>query len=163
MKYFVHLRDDIVFAHHSSSTEVDIPGDNIIEVPSDGSTYLLKKYVNGDFIDAPEIKYAILDENTVVGIEKTVFSSDVKGPIITNPAVKVLWTWNGSEFSDIQKPVAYDTIIFDGKEITTSVSMPAMTDEQYANILATQAQAEAERLFIQDQMENPTTEPGSEA
>ena len=163
MKYFVHLRDDIVFAHHSSSTEVDIPGDNIIEVPSDGSTYLLKKYVNGDFIDAPEIKYAILDENTVVGIEKTVFSSDVKGPIITNPAVKVLWTWNGSEFSDIQKPVAYDTIIFDGKEITTSASMPAMTDEQYANILATQAQAEAERLFVQDQMENPTTEPGSEA
>jgi hypothetical protein len=163
MKYFVHLRDDIVFAHHSSSTEVDIPGDNIIEVPSDGSTYLLKKYVNGDFIDAPEIKYAILDENTVVGIEKTVFSSDVKGPIITNPAVKVLWTWNGSEFSDIQKPVAYDTIMFDGKEITTSASMPAMTNEQYANILATQAQAEAERLFIQDQMENPTTEPGSEA
>lgn len=163
MKYFVHLRDDIVFAHHSSSTEVDIPGDNIIEVPSDGSTYLLKKYVNGDFIDAPEIKYAILDENTVVGIEKTVFSSDVKGPIITNPAVKVLWTWNGSEFSDIHKPVAYDTIIFDGKEITTSASMPAMTDEQYANILAAQAQAEDERLFVQNQMENPTTEPGSEA
>ena len=163
MKYFVHLKDDIVFAHHSSSTEVDIPGDNIIEVPSDGSTYLLKKHVNGDFIDAPEIKYAIIDEDTVVGIEKTIFSSDVKGPIITNPAVKVLWTWNGSEFSDIQKPVAYDTIIFDGKEITTSASMPAMTDEQYANILAAQAQAEAERLFVQDQMENPTTEPGSEA
>lgn len=162
MKYFVHLKDDIVFAHHSSSTEVDIPGDNIIEVPSDGSTYLLKKHVNGDFVDAPEIKYAIIDEDTVVGIEKTIFSSDVKGPIITNPAVKVLWTWNGSEFSDIQKPVAYDTIIFDGKEITTSASMPAMTDEQYAEQVAAQAQAAAEQAAAVNLMENPPTESGSE-
>ena len=162
MKYFVHLKDDVVFAHHSSSTEVDIPGDNIIEVPSDGSAYLLKKHVNGDFIDAPEIKYAIIDEDTVVGIEKTIFSSDVKGPIITNPAVKVLWKWNGSEFLDTEKPVIHDTIIFGGKETTTSEAAPAVTDEQHAERLAEAAQAAAEAAAAQNLMENPPTETGSE-
>ena len=34
---------------------IDIPGDNIIEVESDGEKYLNKKYENEQFIDAPEI------------------------------------------------------------------------------------------------------------
>jgi hypothetical protein len=40
--------------------------------------------------------------------------------------------------------------------------MPAMTDEQYANILATQAQAAAEQAAAANLMENPPTESGSE-
>lgn len=101
MKHFVQLKDNVVFAFHSSSTEVDIPGDNIIEVESNGENYLNMKYENGSFIEAPLIKYAILDENndnTVIGIESTRFSSDVKGTIINNNDVKVLWKWNGTEF-----------------------------------------------------------------
>jgi len=101
MKHFVQLKDDVVFAFHSSSTEVDIPGDNIIEVLEDGEQHLNKKYENGNFVDAPIIKYAILDENndnTVVSIESTKFASEVKGQIINNDDVKVLWKWNGSEF-----------------------------------------------------------------
>lgn len=101
MRHFVQLKDEVVFAFHSSSTEVDIPGDNTIQVESDGEKYMGKKYENGNFVDAPLIKYAILDEennNTVISIESTKFSSDVKGPIINNSDVKVLWTWNGSNF-----------------------------------------------------------------
>jgi len=51
MKHFVQLKDEVVFAFHSSSTEVDIPGDNIIQVESDGEKYINQKYVNGSFVD----------------------------------------------------------------------------------------------------------------
>jgi hypothetical protein len=104
MKYFVQLKDGVVFSYHESSTEVDIEGDNTIQVESDGEQYLNKKYENNTFIDIPKIRYAILDEdndNTVIGIEETYFSSDVKNNvIIEDPNVQVLWKWNGSEFYD---------------------------------------------------------------
>jgi hypothetical protein len=101
MKHFVQLKDGVVFAYHSSSTEVDIPGDNIIEVAEEGVAYLNKKHQDGNFIDAPVIKYAVLDasnDNTVIGIETTLFSSDVKGPVITNDEVKILWKFDGESF-----------------------------------------------------------------
>jgi hypothetical protein len=101
MKHFVQLKDDVVFAYHSSSTEVDIPGDNIIEVPEEGTAYLNKKHENGNFVDATLIKYAVLDasnDNTVINIKETYFSSEVDGPVVTDSNVKILWKWNGSEF-----------------------------------------------------------------
>jgi hypothetical protein len=101
MKNFVQLKDNVVFAHHSSSTEVDIPGDNIIEVDGDVESYLNKKYENDTFIDAPLIKYAVLDEsndNTVVSIKTTYFISEATGPVINNDDVKVLWKFNGESF-----------------------------------------------------------------
>jgi hypothetical protein len=134
MKYFVQLKDDVVFAYHQSSTEVDIPGDNIIEVAQEGFNYLGKKYVNGDFVDAPLIKYAIVDEdndNTVISIEKTIFASDVKGPIITDQNVKVLWKWNGSDFVSPSAVLALPTITVGGNQVTTSELAPARTDEQF--------------------------------
>jgi hypothetical protein len=99
MKYFVQLKDDVVFAYHSSSTEVDIPGDNIIEVESDGEKHLNKKYENGNFVDAPLIKYAVLENNTVVSIDKTLYSSEVNGPIVDD-TVKIMATWDGTSFSN---------------------------------------------------------------
>jgi hypothetical protein len=99
MKYFVQLKDDVVFAYHSSSTEVDIPGDNIIEVESDGEKYLNKKYENGTFVDAPTIKYATLENDTVVTINKTLFSSEVSGPIVDD-TVKIMATWDGTNFTN---------------------------------------------------------------
>ena len=110
MRHFVQLKDGVVFAFHSSSVEVDLPGDNIIQVEEDGEKYLNKKYVNGEFVDAPLIKYAIIDEdnnNTVIGIKSTYFTSDVEGPIIENNDVKVLWKWNGTSFvsPDYVEPV----------------------------------------------------------
>ena len=98
MKYFVQLKDDVVFAYHESSTEVDIPGDNIIEVESDGEKFLNKKYENGNFVDAPEIKYAVMSGNLVRSVESTVFSSKVNGRILGagDEDVTTGWSWNGT-------------------------------------------------------------------
>jgi len=100
MKYFVQLKDDVVFAYHESSTEVDIPGDNIIEVESDGEKFLNKKYENGNFVDAPEIKYAVMSGNLVRSVESTVFSSKVNGRILGagDEDVTTGWSWNGTSF-----------------------------------------------------------------
>ena len=101
MKHYVQLKDGVVFAAHQSSSDVDDSGPNVWAVDEDGSDKVGKLYDNGNFSDAPVIKYATLDEsngNTVVGINSTVFSSEVDGPVITDDAVKVLWTWNGTEF-----------------------------------------------------------------
>lgn len=99
MKHFVQLKDDVVFAFHSSSTEIDIPGDNIIEVQEDGEKFVNKKYVNGEFIDAPVIKYAVMNGNTVERIDSTIFSSEVKGIIVDSNDIQPLWTWDGTSFS----------------------------------------------------------------
>ena len=101
MKHYVQLKDGVVFAAHQSSSDVDDSGPNVWAVDEDGSDKVGKLYDNGNFSDAPVIKYATLDEsngNTVVGINSTLFSSEVDGPVITDDAVKVLWTWNGTEF-----------------------------------------------------------------
>jgi hypothetical protein len=137
LKTFVHLKDDIVFAYHQSATEVDIPGDNIIQVDVEGDSLLNKKYSNGNFIDAPVIKYAILDEdndNTVISIQKTVYSSEVTGPIIDSNDVKVLWKWNGSEFIEPAKPETYSTIVVGSQRVTTSLEVPAITESQLLEI-----------------------------
>jgi hypothetical protein len=104
MRHFVQLKDDVVFSFHSSSTEVDIPGDNIIQVEEDGEKYMGKKYENGNFVDAPTIKYAILENNVVVGFKTTTFSSEVDGPIV-DADVKIMATWNGSSFTN-PEPIA---------------------------------------------------------
>jgi hypothetical protein len=107
MRYFVQLKDDVVFNFHSSDTEVDIPGDNIIQVESDGEKFLNKKYVNGSFVEAPIIKYAILNGSTVERLESTLFASDVNGVIISSDDVAPLWTWDGSEF---HPPVVFASV-----------------------------------------------------
>jgi hypothetical protein len=149
MKYFVHLKDDVVFAFHESSTEVDIPGDNIIEVDHDGRDFLKKKYVNGSFIDAPEIKYVKLDSsNTVISVEKTVFASDVKDgwEIVDNLDVDVLWKKVGNSFvaPTTIKPIDTETV---GDVVKTiSDSIPSVSEEELAARIAAQEAAEAERI-----------------
>ena len=125
MKYFVQLKDDVVFAYHSSSTEVDIPGDNIIEVESDGEKYLNKKYENGSFVDATIIKYAILEGNNVVSINKTLFSSEVSGPIVDD-TVKIMATWDGSTFTN---PVVVTAVPDSQIEVVLSETPPASSNE----------------------------------
>jgi len=137
MKHFVQLKDDVVFAYHSSSTEVDIPGDNIIEVDQDGEALLNKKYVNGSFVDAPVIKYATLDSNnTVVALNETVFSSDVPSSAkIADDSVKILSVWNGTSFDAPGSVAEVATINFGAVKVTTSEEIPAMTLEQYQESL----------------------------
>ena len=132
MKHFVHLKDDVVFAYHESSVEEDIPGDNIIEVDHEGINYLKKKYVNGQFVDAPEIRYAKLDSNnTVVKIDSTVFSSDVpESAKVIGSEVDILWKWNGTSFIAPNSPTPIETIDFGSVQVTTSEDIPAMTAEE---------------------------------
>jgi hypothetical protein len=102
MKEYVHLKDGVVFAHHKTENDVDDSSENVIEVAGDLDSYLNKKYENKQFVDAPIIKYAILDknnDNTVIQIFETFFLSDVKdNPIITDDNVKVMWKWDGTKF-----------------------------------------------------------------
>jgi hypothetical protein len=137
MKHFVQLKDEVVFAYHSSSTEVDIPGDNIIEVDQDGEALLNKKYVNGSFVDAPVIKYATLDSNnTVVALNETVFSSDVPASAkIADDSVKILSVWNGTSFDTPGSIAPVATIDYGSIKVTTSTEIPAMTVEQYEESL----------------------------
>lgn len=132
MKHFVQLKDNVVFAYHQSSTEIDVPGDNIIEVDENGESYLFKRYENGTFLDPQLIKWAILDENndnTVIGFNSSYFSSDINGPIVTDKNVKVLWKWDGSNFV-APETKQIDTILFGKAEVTTSEDIPALTQEQ---------------------------------
>ncbi len=100
MKNYVQLKDGIVFAAHSSPNSVDDSGPNVWEVETDGSDKLGKLYSNGQFSDAPVIKYATVDSNgTVLFINETLYSSQVTGPIITSNDVAVFWTWDGTSFT----------------------------------------------------------------
>jgi hypothetical protein len=101
MKKYVQLKDGVVYAEHESDNPVDTSAENIIEVEEGSESYLLKRYVDGQFLDPQKIKWAVLDsanDNTVISIETTNFSSEVDGPIIDDENVKVLWKWNGTEF-----------------------------------------------------------------
>ena len=97
MKTFIQFKDEVAFAYVSSNRFVD----NSIEVDRDGNDYMNKKLINGEWVDAPLIRYAILDkDNKVVGIEKTYFSSVVgNNPIIEDEDVDILWSWDGINFN----------------------------------------------------------------
>jgi|688.fasta_scaffold39257_6 hypothetical protein len=138
MRYFVHVKDDVIYAWHESSNEVDIDGDNVHQVEFADDSILNKKYENGTISNADKIKYAVLDsenDNTVIGIKETYFSSEVEGPIINDSSVKVLWKWNGESFvspntvsSAVDTVTAIDMVEVDGLSITTSPSIPATSN-----------------------------------
>jgi hypothetical protein len=153
MGYFVTLKDDVVFAYHESSVEVDIPGDNVIQVESDGEKYLLKKYVNGNFEDADQTRYAIVNNGKVTNVGKTYFSSEVGNNIvINNPDVDVNWSWDGHNFISPQGVIYYDTIEVDSIRITTSETMPATTSEE---LQATKDQKQQILNSFEDNTNNP--------
>jgi hypothetical protein len=98
MKTFIQFKDDVAF------TTVQTPGETDgVEVFTDNpEQFLNKKYVDGSWVDAPLIRYAILDDsNTVVQIDKTYFSSLVGDNIvIENGAdVRINSVWDGVSFT----------------------------------------------------------------
>jgi hypothetical protein len=151
MKEYVHLKDGVVFAHHKTENDVDDSSDNVIEVTGDLDSYLNKKYENGTFVTAPELRYAILDGNTVVGIHKTFFSSDAGSNIlISNPDVQILWTWNGTNFNPPINPALHDTITIDSVPVTTSAKMPALTAEELTTNYENSLEAKVAQVVIPD-------------
>lgn len=100
MNKYVQLKDGVVFATLSTAGEIE-ESISIVKVDVDPETLLNKKYENNVFVDAQLIKYAVLDpnNNTVIAIYRTMFSSEVSGPIILTDNVDILWTWDGQSFN----------------------------------------------------------------
>jgi hypothetical protein len=123
--HYVHLKDGVVFAHHQTDGEIET-SETIVTVSGEEAPYLNKiQNSDGTFSDAPEIRYAILDSNnTVIKIETTYFSSEAgTNPIITDPDVKVLWTWDGTKFNSPDTRATLPTTTLGDIEVTTSASL----------------------------------------
>lgn len=99
MNNYVQLKDGVVFATLVTAGEI-LESESIVKVDVDPELLLNKKYDGKSFLDAEYIKYAVIDRNnTVVAINKTLYSSEIYGPIINNDDVEVLWTWDGNTFN----------------------------------------------------------------
>lgn len=129
MNNYVQLKDSVVFATLSTAGEI-LESANIIKVDIDPELFVNKKYINGNFVDAPTIKYAIIDtnnNNTVIEIRKTLYESEIIGPIIENNDVQVLWTWDGENFNPpaIIEPTVtiVENIIIDSTETSTDIPL----------------------------------------
>jgi len=136
MKNYVQLKDGIVFAAHQSTSDVDDSGPNVWLVDEESSNKVGMSYDTQTkvFSEAPVIKYAILDEdnnNTVISIQKTIFSSEIgNNPIITDNNVKVLWTWDGTTFNPPGTITPHEVILVNSSPVTTSELIPAVTEDQ---------------------------------
>lgn len=98
MYNYIQLKDGIAFSYITTPSEIE-ESSNIIKVDDNSENLVGMKYNNGSFIEAPIIKYAVLENNIVVAIKTTIFSSEIKdNKIITNNDVQVLWRWDGSQF-----------------------------------------------------------------
>lgn len=103
MRTFIQFKDDVAFS------TVQTPGETEgVEVFTDNpEQFLKKKFVDNAWVDAPLIRYAILDDtNTVVQIEKTYFPSLVGDNIVIEDGdnVSINSVWDGVNFS---QPTSY--------------------------------------------------------
>ena len=116
MRTFIQFKDDVAFSTIQTVGETDG-----IEVFTDNpEQFLNKKFIDGSWVDAPLIRYAILDDtNTVVQVEKTYFPSLVGNNIvIDDPSIGVNAVWNGVNF---ESQVTYVESIRVEKEPTNVV------------------------------------------
>jgi hypothetical protein len=115
MTSWIQLKDGVAFAYVDSSSFVanSIP----VEDSVDPNTLMAKKYVDGQWQEAPLIYFVeeMLD-NKVLRVNSTVFSSDVTGDIIGSE-VKPMWTKN--ENGDYVPPATIaDATIYDENRFT---------------------------------------------
>jgi hypothetical protein len=112
MTNWIQLKDGVAFAYVNSSNFVanSIP----VEDSVDPDTLMAKKYVDGQWEEAPLIYF--VEEmlgNKVLRINSTVFSSDVKGDIIGSD-VKEMWTKNEDGSYSPPATIAEATIYDEG-------------------------------------------------
>jgi hypothetical protein len=114
MTNWIQLKDGVAFAYVNSSNFVanSIP----VEDSVDPETLMAKKYVDGQWEEAPLVYF--VEEmlgNKVLRINSTVFSSDVTGDIISSE-VKPMWTKNESGKyeppASISEATIYDEHLF---------------------------------------------------
>jgi hypothetical protein len=114
MTNWIQLKDGVAFAYVNSSNFVanSIP----VEDSVDPETLMAKKYVDGEWQDAPLIYFVeeMLD-NKVLRVNSTVFSSDVTGDTVSSQ-VKPMWKKNeNGEYeppSNIAEATIYDEHMF---------------------------------------------------
>jgi hypothetical protein len=114
MTNWIQLKDGVAFAYVNSSSFVanSIP----IEDSVDPETLMAKKYIDGEWEEAPIIYFVeeMLD-NKVLRVNSTVFSSDVTGDIVSSQ-VKAMWKKNeNGEYeppSSISEATIYDEHLF---------------------------------------------------
>lgn len=96
MKTFIQFKDNIASAYVQTSGETDG-----IEVFTDNPEQFIGKKLTteGIWVDAEEIKYALVDEDgNIAEIRKTVYPSIVGDNPIMSAEVKSNWKWNGTNF-----------------------------------------------------------------
>lgn len=121
MRTFIQFKDGVAFSTINTVGETEG-----VEVFTDKpEQFLNKMYVDGMWVDAPLIRYAILDDtNTVVQVDKTYFSSLVGDHIIIDdPNVGINWAWDGEKF--------YNTVQF-----VESIRIPEPEVAQIENVVA---------------------------
>lgn len=96
MRTFIQFKDDVAFSTVQTQGETE----GIEVFTEEPEQFLKKKYIDGTWVDAPVIRYAILDEtDTVVQIDKTWYPSLVgSNPVVTDPSVGINWKWDGVKF-----------------------------------------------------------------
>jgi hypothetical protein len=133
--HYVHLKDEVVFAHHQTDGTIET-SDTVIAVSGDDAPYVNHTYDadSGTFTPAEEIRYAILDSNnTVVQILSTYFQSEVgTNPVITDPSVQVLWTWDGSNFNAPGTVSQHPVLQIGEMSVTTSSAIQGLSGDQLA-------------------------------
>jgi hypothetical protein len=90
MTNWIQFKDGVAFAFVNSSNFVgnSTPLDDSI----DPHTVLAKKYIDGEWVDAPLIYFVEeMFENKVLRVNSTVYASDVTGDIV-HKDVKPMWT-----------------------------------------------------------------------
>lgn len=108
MNTYVQLKDGVAFAYVITEGEVE----NGILIEGNPDSYLEKAYINGQFVTAEPIYFGKLDLDgeTLIQINKTLFSSEVDGMVIDNPEVKIGWKWDGNAFNPA--PVVEPVVIY---------------------------------------------------
>ena len=96
MRTFIQFKDDIASAYVNTPGETDG-----VEVFTENPEQFLGKKLTseGVWVDAEEIKYAIVDEDGLITeIRKTLYPSTVGNNPIMSAEVKPNWTWDGYNF-----------------------------------------------------------------
>lgn len=97
MKTFIQLKDGIGFVCVNTSGETEG-----IEVPyGTGENYLNKAYINQEWVDAPLISFAEVNNNgSIIEIRRTRFISEVGNNPILTEEVKSNFRWVDGKWLD---------------------------------------------------------------
>jgi hypothetical protein len=97
MRTFIQLKDNVGFAAVNTTGQTD----GIEVEPGTGDYYIGKLYSNNEWSIAPEITYAILNQNgNIVELRQTKYSSEVGSWPEWNSEIPTTWNWIDGSWVD---------------------------------------------------------------